>query len=175
MTGPNGQLTPGPGARIIPLLPGVARPSGGRREQLREAVIQVVSHLVIEKVPDDRRSPLFDQAAELLDEAGWGLDELYAAASDGPERSALLRALGLETKGPAPGAPPRPPRPGPPPPGPRRGPDLEASMTDQRRSVRWSSRAPPGAAGPRAPRGPLAHPPRRPCPSRPELRGATRS
>ena len=97
MTGPNGRLTPGPGAKIIPLMPGVARPSGGRREQLREAVIQVVSHLVIEKVPADRRSPLFDQAAELLDEAGWGLDELYAAASDGPERSALFRALGLET------------------------------------------------------------------------------
>jgi hypothetical protein len=78
-------------------MPGVARPSGGRREQLRAAVLQVVSHLVIENVPADQRSPLFDQAAELLDEAGWGLDELYAAASDGPERSALFRALGLET------------------------------------------------------------------------------
>ena len=97
MTGPNGRLTPGPGAKIIPLMPGVARPSGGRRDELRAAVLQVVSHLVIEKVPADRRSPLFDQAAELLDEAGWGLDELYAAASDGPERSALFRALGLET------------------------------------------------------------------------------
>jgi hypothetical protein len=78
-------------------MPGVARPSGGRREQLRAAVLQVVSHLVIQNVPADQRSPLFDQAAELLDEAGWGLDELYAAASDGPERSALFRALGLET------------------------------------------------------------------------------
>lgn len=96
MSGPNGQLTPGPDAKIIPLMPGVARPSGGRREALREAVIQVVSHLVLERVPADQRSPLFDQAAELLDEAGWGLDELYAAASDGPERSALFRALGLE-------------------------------------------------------------------------------
>jgi hypothetical protein len=97
VSGPDGPLTPGPGAKIIPLLPGVARPSGGRREQLRAAVLQVVSHLVIENVPADQRSPLFDQAAELLDEAGWGLDELYAAASDGPERSALFRALGLET------------------------------------------------------------------------------
>ena len=93
----NGQLTPGPGAKIIPLMPGVARPSGGRREELRAAVLQVVTHLVIEKVPADRQSPLFDQAAELLDEAGWGLDELYAAAAGGPERSALFRALGLET------------------------------------------------------------------------------
>jgi hypothetical protein len=97
VSGPDGPLTPGPGAKIIPLLPGVARPSGGRREQLRAAVLQVVSHLVIQNVPEDQRSPLFDQAAELLDEAGWGLDELYAAASDGPERSALFRALGLET------------------------------------------------------------------------------
>jgi hypothetical protein len=97
VTGPDGQLTPGPGARIIPLMPGVARPTGGRRELLREAVIQVVRHLVIKNVPPAERSPLFDQAAELLDEAGWGLDELYAAASDGPEQSALFRALGLET------------------------------------------------------------------------------
>ncbi|HEX3389058.1 MAG TPA: hypothetical protein VHT94_08470 [Streptosporangiaceae bacterium] len=97
MSGPDGQLTPGPGAKIIPLMPGVARPSGGRREQLRAAVLQVLNHLVIRNVPADQRSPLFDQAAELLDEAGWGLDELYAAASDGPERSALFRALGLET------------------------------------------------------------------------------
>jgi hypothetical protein len=97
VSGPDGQLTPGPGAKIIPLMPGVARPSGGRREQLRAAVLQVLNHLVIRNVPADQRSPLFDQAAELLDEAGWGLDELYAAASDGPERSALFRALGLET------------------------------------------------------------------------------
>jgi hypothetical protein len=97
MSGPNGPLTPGPGARIIPLMPGVGRPTGGRLELLREAVIQVVGHLVIKSVPPEERSPLFDQAAELLDEAGWGLDELYAAASDGPQQSALFQALGLET------------------------------------------------------------------------------
>jgi hypothetical protein len=94
---PNGQLTPGPGAKIIPLTPGVARASGGRRDELRTVVLQVITHLVIEKVPADQRSSLFDQAAELLDEAGWGLDELYAAAAGGPERGALFRALGLET------------------------------------------------------------------------------
>jgi hypothetical protein len=97
MSGPDGQLTPGPGARIIPLMPGVARPTGGRRELLREAVVQVVNHLVIKTVPPEQRSPLFDQAAELLDEAGWGLDELYAAASDGPRQDALFQALGLQT------------------------------------------------------------------------------
>ena len=35
--------------------------------------------------------------AELLDEAGWGLDELYLAATDEAARGALFRALGLET------------------------------------------------------------------------------
>lgn len=97
MTGPNGQVAPGPGARIIPLMPGVSRASGARREELRAAVVQVVSHLVLAAVPADQRSPLFDQAAELLDEAGWGLDELYLAATDDAARSALFRALGLET------------------------------------------------------------------------------
>ena len=98
MTGPNGQLTPGPGARIIPLMPGVARPSGGAaRAASRRGRRRWSATWCIEKVPADQRSPLFDQAAELLDEAGWGLDELYAAAADGPERSALFRALGLET------------------------------------------------------------------------------
>jgi hypothetical protein len=97
VTGPNGQVTPGPGARIIPLMPGVSRAPGAHRAELRDAVLQVVSHLVLAAVPPDQRSPLFDQAAELLDEAGWGLDELYLAATDEPARSALFRALGLET------------------------------------------------------------------------------
>ncbi|HTT50114.1 MAG TPA: hypothetical protein VMH35_01755 [Streptosporangiaceae bacterium] len=97
MTGPDGQVRPGPGARIIPLLPGVSRASGARRAELKVAVLQVVSHLVLAAVPADRRSPLFDQAAELLDEAGWGLEELYLAATDETARSALFRALGLET------------------------------------------------------------------------------
>ena len=97
MSGPNGQVTPGPGARIIPLMPGVSRASGGRRAELRDAVVQVISHLVLASVPADQRSPLFHQAAELLDEAGWGLDELYLAATDESARGALFRALGLET------------------------------------------------------------------------------
>jgi len=97
MTGPDGQVTPGAGARIIPLMPGVSRASGARRAELRAAVLQVVSHLVLEAVPPDQRSPLFDQAAELLDEAGWGLDELYLAATDASARGALFRALGLES------------------------------------------------------------------------------
>jgi hypothetical protein len=81
--------------RIIPLMPGVSRAPGERRAMLREAVVQVVRHLVVRTVPPGQRVPLFDQAAGLLDEAGWGLDELVAAAEPGPAQDTLLRTLGL--------------------------------------------------------------------------------
>ena len=86
---------PPPHGRIIPLTPGVSRAAGERRATLREAVIQVVRHLVVRAVPASQRVPLFEQAAGLLDEAGWGLDELVAAAEPGPARDTLLRTLGL--------------------------------------------------------------------------------
>ena len=95
MTGRNGQVSPGPGAKIIPIQPGIARPTGERRPLMRDAVIQVVHHLVLESVPPGERSVLFDQAADLLDLAGWGLDELYEASQEGPARDELLRSLGL--------------------------------------------------------------------------------
>ncbi len=104
MSGPDGQATSGPGAvvppnqrTIIPLMPGVARPRGERRAAMRQAVIEVVSHLVLEAVPPEHRSPLFDQARDLLGEAGWGLDELFEAAEEGPARSDLFKVLGLDT------------------------------------------------------------------------------
>jgi hypothetical protein len=84
-----------PAGRIIPLYPGIARGSEDRREVLRAAVIQVVGHLVERAVPPEHRNPLFDQAMDLLDEAGWGLDELTGAASPGPAQDELLRILGL--------------------------------------------------------------------------------
>jgi hypothetical protein len=84
-----------PGGRIIPLWPGISRGTEDRRAMLRAAVIQVVGHLVERAVPPAQRVPLFDQARDLLDEAGWGLDELVAAAEPGPARDALLRTLGL--------------------------------------------------------------------------------
>jgi hypothetical protein len=93
--GPGGATSPG-SRTIIPLMPGVARPRGERRVLMREAVIEVVHHLVLKTVPPQERSPLFDQARDLLTEAGWGLDELFEAAEEGPARSALFRALGLE-------------------------------------------------------------------------------
>jgi hypothetical protein len=95
MTSPSGHPAPSPGAKIIPLTPGVARPTGARIAPMRDAVLQVISHLVIESVPEERQLPLFGQAADLLDQAGWGLDELYAAATQAPARDALLQTLGL--------------------------------------------------------------------------------
>jgi hypothetical protein len=84
-----------PPGRIIPLTPGLSRTGGERRTMLHAAVIQVVQHLVLRAVPPSQRVPLFDQATGLLDEAGWGLDELVTAAEPGPPQDALLRALGL--------------------------------------------------------------------------------
>jgi len=76
-------------------MPGIARGAADRRDALRQAVIQVVGHLVLEAVPPSRQLPLFDQAKDILDEAGWGLDELVAAAEPGPAQETLLKALGL--------------------------------------------------------------------------------
>ncbi len=95
MTSQNGHVSPGPTARIIPLQPGIVRPTGERRALMRNAVIQVISHLVLESVPPRARGTLFDQASDLLDLAGWGLDELFEASHDGPARDELLRTLGL--------------------------------------------------------------------------------
>jgi hypothetical protein len=83
MSGSDGQASPGPGAvvppnhrTIIPLMPGVARPRGERRAAMQQAVIEVIRHLVLEAVPPEHRTPLFDQARDLLSEAGWARDEL---------------------------------------------------------------------------------------------------
>ena len=96
MTTPGSGTGPEPGSRtIIPLMAGVARPRGERRELMRAAVAEVVGHLVLKAVPPDQRSPLFDQARDLLSEAGWGLDELFEAAQDGSARHDLFRTLGL--------------------------------------------------------------------------------
>ena len=97
MTAAGNGSGPEPGSRtIIPLLPGVARPRGERRVLMRAAVLEVIGHLVLKAVPAEERSPLFDQARDLLTEAGWGLGELFEAAQDGPARHDLFRALGLE-------------------------------------------------------------------------------
>ncbi len=119
---PNGAASPG-SRTIIPLMPGVARPRGERRVLIQEAVVEVVRHLVLKAVPPEQRSPLFDQARDLLTEAGWGLDELFEAAEDGPARQR-----------PVPGARTGGVRPG----------NLEAPMADPHRY-----RTPPDTHGPR--------------------------
>jgi len=97
VTAPGKGTGPEPGSRaVIPLMAGVARPRGERRVLMRAAVVEVVGHLVLKAVPPEQRSPLFDQAADLLSEAGWGLGELFEAAHDGPTRRDLFRALGLD-------------------------------------------------------------------------------
>ena len=82
-----------PGAKIIPLM--VSPPGSSDPGAMKAAVRQVVRHLVIEKVPPEQRSPLFDSARDMLDEAGWGLDELVPAADEGPAQERLFRALGM--------------------------------------------------------------------------------
>lgn len=90
-------MAPEPPDRIIPLTSGISRGTEERRAMLRAAVVQVVGHLVERAVSPSQRVPLFGQAMDLLDEAGWGLDELAGAASPGPAQDALLRTLGLIT------------------------------------------------------------------------------
>jgi hypothetical protein len=102
------RLGPPPGGKIIPLMPGVARGAADRRAMLRDAVLQLVGHLVLRAVPPSARLPLFDQARTVLDEAGWGLDELARAAEPGPAQDELLRALGLLELATAPASTPGP-------------------------------------------------------------------
>jgi hypothetical protein len=99
---------PPPSGKIIPLMPGVARGAADRRAALRDAVLQVVGHLVLRAVPPSSRAPLFDQAMSLLDEAGWGLDELAGAAEPGPAQNELLRTLSLQELAIAPAPTPGP-------------------------------------------------------------------
>jgi hypothetical protein len=66
-----------------------------RQESMQEAVMQVVTDLVIRRVPPHKRSPLFDAAKDLLDRGGRSLPELIDAAEPGPAQDALFRDLGL--------------------------------------------------------------------------------
>lgn len=84
-----------PARKLIPLSVGKVPPPAERREVLREAVVQVITNLVLETVPPSARSLYFEQAQGLLDDAGWGLDELIGAADEGPERERLFELLGL--------------------------------------------------------------------------------
>jgi hypothetical protein len=78
---------------VIPLTPIEDIPAHG--EMLREAVLEALNDLVIERVPEGKRSPYFQQGRELLFQAGWSPEELLEAAEPGPRREALWDVLGL--------------------------------------------------------------------------------
>jgi len=81
---------------VIPLNPAERLPAQDRGDAMREAVVQAVTDLMIERVSPDERSPYFEQARDLVLKAGWSPDELVAAADPGAERDALLEQLGIE-------------------------------------------------------------------------------
>jgi hypothetical protein len=71
-------------------------PLEDRQESMQEAVLQVVTDLVIRRVPPHERSPLFDAAKDLLERGGRSLPELIEVAEPGPAQDALFRDLGLK-------------------------------------------------------------------------------
>ncbi len=91
MTEPPGLRAPS--CRVIPLVLAPTPPA--RREVMRSAVVEVVNDLVVVSVPPSQRSPYFERAQGLLEEAGWGLEELLEAAGPGARQEELFLALGL--------------------------------------------------------------------------------
>jgi hypothetical protein len=67
-----------------------------QRTSMRAAVIQVITDLVIRRVPPGERAPFFDNASVLLDRAERDLPELIEAVDPGPAQDALFRDLGLD-------------------------------------------------------------------------------
>ena len=87
---------PGPQARSFSVIPLVLAPTPpGRREVMRSAVVEVINVLVVASVPPSRRSPYFERAQGLLEDAGWGLEELLEAADPGARQEELFLALRL--------------------------------------------------------------------------------
>jgi hypothetical protein len=72
-------------------------PAAERDASMRAAVVQVITNLVIRRVPPAERLPLFDAAADLVDgRADRGVVELIEAAEPGPAQDALFEELGLK-------------------------------------------------------------------------------
>ncbi len=73
MTGPGNGKGLEPGSRtIIPLMAGVARPRGERRVLMREAVVEVVGHLVLKAVPPARALTALRPGPGPADRSGLG-------------------------------------------------------------------------------------------------------
>lgn len=73
----------------------VDKPQPEERLVLRMALLQVIQDLVIARVPDHERVPTFQRAFKLLEQAGWGLDELVLAAEPGAAQDRLFATLGV--------------------------------------------------------------------------------
>ena len=88
----------GPQARrnVIPL-PYVRRDAASPQpgETMRTAVIQVITDLVVRRVPPAERMPQFQAAADLLEQAGRSLTELLEAAEPGRAQESLFETLGI--------------------------------------------------------------------------------
>jgi hypothetical protein len=64
-------------------------------EPMRDAVVQVINDLFVERVPEKQRLPLYDAAKDLVVKAGRTPEELLDAAEPGREQEALFDELGL--------------------------------------------------------------------------------
>jgi hypothetical protein len=57
-------------------------------------VVEVVNDLVVASVPPSQRSPYFERAKGLLQEAGWGLQELLEAVGPGLQQEGAVLGAG---------------------------------------------------------------------------------
>jgi len=84
---------------VVPMItPDKVMPDTERGQAMRAAVVQVMTDLIIERVPPRERLPLFDAARELLEQAGRNPVEMLEAVDPGPEQDALFEELGLRRK-----------------------------------------------------------------------------
>ena len=84
---------------VVPMItPDKVMPDTERGQAMRAAVVQVMTDLIIERVPPRDRLPLFDAARELLEQAGRNPVEMLEAVDSGPDQDALFEELGLRRK-----------------------------------------------------------------------------
>lgn len=88
-------MTTGGSANVIPLHVRSTVGPQERDEAMREAVLEVIGDLFVKKVQPADRSPLYDAARDLLEQARRTPPELIAATEPGPERDALFDDLGF--------------------------------------------------------------------------------
>jgi hypothetical protein len=80
-------------SNVIPLTP--INDIAPRTQVMRDAVLEALRDLFVERVPESERSPYYEKARGLLFLSGWDPEELLEAETPGPRQQALWRALGL--------------------------------------------------------------------------------